>query len=104
LAFVNFRGVRAGTQVSNVFTVAKLLPLFLVAGAGVFYLVVGHRLSPATSPVADTNAWLKALLLLVFGYGGFESALTPMGEARNPRRDVAFALFFALIICTVLYT
>src|SRR5205809_3115885 len=27
LAFVNYRGVRAGAQVSNVFTVAKLVPL-----------------------------------------------------------------------------
>jgi amino acid transporter len=42
--------------------------------------------------------------LLVFAYGGFETALTPMGEAKNPQRDVAFALFAALIVCTLLYT
>jgi amino acid transporter len=44
------------------------------------------------------------MLLLVFAYGGFEAALTPMSEAKNPRRDVAFALFAALFTCTVLYT
>ncbi len=105
LAFINLRGVRAGAQVSNVFTVAKLLSLFAVAIAGVFYLSAGHAVAPvAAAIVVPTSAWIKALLLLVFAYGGFESALTPMAEARNPRRDVTFALFSALMVCTVLYT
>ena len=104
LAAVNLRGVRGGTQVSNIFTVAKLVPLFVVAIAGVFYLIAGHRVAPPMVTVTGASSWIKALLLLVFAYGGFESALTPMSEARNPRRDVAFALFSALIICAVLYT
>lgn len=102
LALINLRGVRAGTQVSNIFTVAKLLPLFGVAIAGLFYLAAGHRVT--AMPVAGGNgAWLKAVLLLVFAYGGFESALTPMSEAKDPRRDAAFGLFTALITCTALY-
>ena len=32
LTFINYRGVRASTQVSNIFTVAKLVPL--VSGRG----------------------------------------------------------------------
>src|SRR5215469_9782263 len=44
------------------------------------------------------------MLLLLFAYGGYEAALNPMGEARDPRRDVAFALFAALVIVTVLYS
>jgi len=43
-------------------------------------------------------------LLLVFAYGGFESALTPAAEVKNPRKDVAFALLSALALCTLLYT
>jgi amino acid transporter len=43
------------------------------------------------------------MLLLVFAYGGFETALAPMSEAKNPRRDAPFALFTALLLCTVLY-
>ena len=102
LAIVNLRGVRAGTQVSNVTTLAKLVPLIVVAIAGVVYLLAGHRL-PVTPGATDTQAWLKAMLLLIFAYGGFEAALTPMAEAKNPQRDVAFGLFIALITCTVLY-
>ena len=104
LALVNYRGVRAGAQVSNAFTVAKLVPLAIVIIAGMFYLLRGHQnVSPLPSP-RDAGAWLKAMLLLVFAYGGFETALTPMAEAKDPRRDTVFALFTALIICTILYT
>jgi amino acid transporter len=54
------------------------------------------------TPGADS--WLKAMLLLLFAYGGYEAALNPMGEARDPRRDVAFALFAALAMVTLLYS
>ena len=104
LTLINYRGVRGSTRVSNVFTVAKLVPLFLVAIAGAFYMAAGHRASPILPAAAGVSAWLKAGLLLVFAYGGFETALTPLGEAKNPQRDVAFALFTSLITCTVLYT
>jgi amino acid transporter len=104
LTLINYRGVRASTLVSNVFTVAKLVPLFLVAIVGSIYLAMGHRAISVLPTGVGADAWLKACLLLVFAYGGFETALTPLGEARNPRRDAAFALFLSLITCTVLYT
>lgn len=103
LALVNYRGVRAGTQVNNLFTVAKLLPLTLVAVSGVVYLLTAHPV-PRAAEVAGTQDWLKAMLLLAFAYGGFETALAPMSEAKNPRRDVVFGLFAALATCTLLYT
>jgi amino acid transporter len=103
LAAVNYRGVGAGTLVSNVTVVAKLAALALVCAAGVAWISVHAAvLSPTVNPSADD--WLKAMLLLLFAYGGYEAALNPMGEARNPRRDVTFALFAALAIVTVLYS
>ena len=103
LAVVNFRGVRAGAQVSNITTLAKLIPLVVVSIAGVFFLLTRHRLPMMSAAAASAHAWLKALLLLVFAYGGFEAALTPMGEAKDPKRDVAFGLFVSLLTCTALY-
>ena len=104
LTLINYRGVRASTHVSNVFTVAKLVPLFVVAIAGAFYLMAGHGVTTLLTMRADRSAWQKAALLLVFAYGGFETALTPLSEAKDPRRDAVFALFTGLITCTVLYT
>src|SRR5271155_787775 len=104
LAFINIRGVRAGAQVSNLFTAAKLVPLFAVIVLGLFVLQHHHWVI-ASAPVASPGAsqWLKSMLLLVFAYGGFETALAPMSEAKDPRRDAPFALFTALVVCTVLY-
>ena len=104
LAFINIRGVRAGAQVSNLFTAAKLVPLIFVIALGLLALQ-RHHWNIATAPVGPVNMsqWLKAMLLLVFAYGGFETALAPMSEAKNPRRDAPFALFTALVVCTALY-
>jgi amino acid transporter len=57
-------------------------------------------------PVAEPTSlvWLDAILLLVFAYGGFEAALVPLGEAKNPQRDAPFALLLCLMTCTVVYT
>jgi APA family basic amino acid/polyamine antiporter len=105
VAAVNYRGVTAGTRMSNIFTVAKLLPLVFLTLAGLVY--IAFRSGPAPehhfAPVS-TASWMQALLLLVFAYGGFEGALIPLAEARNPRRDAPIALFTALGLCVVLYT
>src|SRR5579863_3060276 len=104
LTFINIRGVRGDAQVSNLFTAAKLVPLFAVIVLGLVVLYHNHW-AVATAPLAspNTNQWLKAMLLLVFAYGGFETALAPMGEAKNPRRDAPFAIFIALLLCTGVY-
>ncbi|HTT00741.1 MAG TPA: APC family permease [Steroidobacteraceae bacterium] len=103
LAFVNYRGVGAGAIVSNVSAVAKLLPLATICMVGVAYLLT-HSGVATSAPRAETDRWLTAVLLLVFAYGGFESALSPMGEAQDPRRDAVFALFVGLATVAVLYT
>jgi basic amino acid/polyamine antiporter, APA family len=104
LAFINVRGVRAGSQVSNLFTAAKLIPLGAVIVLGLFVLAREHWQIVSAPPVSpDASEWMKAVLLLVFAYGGFETALAPMSEAKDPRRDAPFALFMAVLVCTVMY-
>jgi len=102
LALINLRGARQGTAVSNVFTVAKILPLLMVISAGAA-LTIFHPAPWGAGGPMPASAWMKALVLLIFAYGGFESALAPMSEAKNPARDAAFALFVALIACTAIY-
>jgi basic amino acid/polyamine antiporter, APA family len=106
LAAVNIRGAAAGAGLSNVFAISKLTPLaiFIVAG-GAFLMFGSHTASfTAMSPKGGIQPWLEAVLILVFAYGGYESALVPMAEAKDPKRDAPFALFASLIICIVVYT
>jgi APA family basic amino acid/polyamine antiporter len=104
LAAINYRGVQAGTKVSNLFTAAKLLALILFIVIGGAYLLAHHQPLHITFRPSGTGPRLDAFLLLVFAYGGFEGALLPMGEAKDPRRDAPFALAVALLTCAVVCT
>lgn len=103
LAVANYRGVASGTLVSNVTVVAKLIPLALLCAVGL-YFIAGHASVAQPPPAAGADGWLRAMLLMFFAYGGYEAALIPAGEARDPRRDAVFALFVALLLVAFVYT
>ena len=96
---INIRGVREAAWSVNLFTIAKLLPLGLVIVLGLFLL---DRDVLAAQRVADPS-WTEAILLLVFAYGGFESAAIAAGETRRPRQDTAFALVLAMASIATIY-
>jgi amino acid transporter len=105
LALVNVRGVEGGALWSNLFTVAKLLPLGLLLGAGAIFLLSREGLAAAApAPPATAADWLRASLLIAFAYGGYDGAMMAMGEAKDPRRDAPFALLVALVFLAALYT
>jgi amino acid transporter len=96
---INVRGVRMAAWTTNVFTIAKLLPLLLLIALG---------LPQISSAVFATQAverpdWREAVLLLVFAYGGFESMVIAASETRKPREDTGPALVAAGAIVTVIY-
>lgn len=105
LVVANYRGVRGGVWTSTTFAVTKLAPLAIFVVAGLWAIASGEGAhAPARATDAGAGSWLEAILLLVFAYGGFESALLPLGEARDPRRDAPLALFTALGLCALIYT
>src|SRR5215831_12615628 len=71
LAAINFRGVKAGTHVSNFFTVVKLASLGLVMLAGAYYLWSTHPAVPNLAVTPSGSDWARAIVLLIFAYGGF---------------------------------
>ena len=104
LAAINIRGVKAGAHVSTFFTIAKLGSLAFVCAVGVFYLVsTSHRSVPQFAAAPGATQWARAIVLIIFAYGGFEAALISAGEAKDPRRDIPFGLFAGLITCAVIY-
>lgn len=104
LAAVNYCGVSGGNALSNFFTVTKVLLLALFIAGGLLALAVhpNIRVTAAAVPLTATNCF-QALLLMVYAYGGFESALIASGEASDPRKDAPFALLVAIVTATVLY-
>ena len=101
---VNLLGVGLGAHLSSAFTIAKIAPLLLFAAAGLLYGFAHPAVSPANQHVATAADWFDALLVLIFAYGGFEGALVPMSEARDPRRDIPFAMVVSFLSVTLIYT
>ena len=103
LTVVNVRGIRISTEVSNFFTVSKLVPLIVFVLGGCLFLLSRGSPLPAIPESHDSNAWLNSILLVIFAYTGFEAALIPTGETKNPDRDAPFAILAALLVCTPIY-
>jgi len=100
LGWVNVRGVRQGTAVNGVATVAKLLPLLLLLVVGAFAIDSSNLAMPEAP---STDALARTSVLLIFAFAGIESALVPSGEVRDVARTVPRAIFMAMIGITLLY-
>ncbi len=97
---VNLRGVQLGVRLNSIATVAKLLPLLLVAVGGLFF-INPDNLRIAAMPVAGDVA--RTSLLLIFAFAGIECALVPSGEVRDTARTVPRAIALAMVGITLLY-
>ena len=99
-SLVNLQGVTLGVRLNSIATVAKLLPLLLVAIGGLFFIDTDNLRvvsMPAAGDVARTS------LLLIFAFAGIECALVPSGEVRDTARTVPRAIALAMVGITVLY-
>src|SRR6266496_70680 len=65
LALINILGVRQGASVSNIFTVAKILPLLMVVAAGAA-LTIFRPVPLGAGGAIPGSVWLKAMVLLFF--------------------------------------
>ena len=100
MAWVNVRGVKQGTRLVEITTVSKLVPLLLFVAVGAFF-VRGSNLAIESLPSA--SAFGVTTVTLIFAFAGVESALVPSGEVKEPHRTVPRALFFAILLITLLY-
>ena len=96
---INVRGVKQGASTSNLLVAAKLVPLLVFVGVGLFFLRPGNF----TSWSSGHGHWLRPVLLLIFAFGGFDNAVLPASEMRDPSKDTPFALLAGMAVVTVVY-
>jgi basic amino acid/polyamine antiporter, APA family len=87
-------------RLNTIVTVAKLLPLLLIAVAGAFFVRAENLQVAAWPPAGD---FARMSLILVFAFAGIEVALIPSGEVRDPERTVPRGIAMAMIGATILY-
>lgn len=100
LTGINIVGVKSAARTGVALVVAKLLPLLLFVGIGVFHADWSLALALGPPPLGNLG---EAALLLLFAYAGFENIPAAAGEYRNPRRDVPFALLTMITLVTLIY-
>jgi basic amino acid/polyamine antiporter, APA family len=99
-AAVNILGVERGARLNTGLTIAKMLPLLLLIGAGIFAIAPGN-LAVGERPELTTLA--RSSILLIFAFAGIESALVPSGEVKDAARTVPRAILIAMAATTILY-
>jgi APA family basic amino acid/polyamine antiporter len=99
-SIVNLRGVTLGVRLNSIATVAKLLPLLMVAIGGAFFIDPDNLRVATMPPAADVA---RTSLLLIFAFAGIECALVPSGEVRDTARTVPRAIALAMVGITLLY-
>ena len=102
LAWPNLAGTRQGMRFVGGLTVLKFLPLVAVVAVGAAWLEPS-AFPIATTPLPGYTAFGTAALLVIYAFVGWESAVVPAAEARNPARDMPRALVLAMIMVTALY-
>lgn len=100
LTLINVVGVRNAALFSDVSTIAKLIPIALFIGAGFFFL---NRQNFAFTVQPSLGDFSQSVLLLIYAFTGFEMAMIPAGEVRDPRRSVPFAILTSLGVVAVVY-
>ena len=102
LTWPNVIGTKQGMRTIGVLTVLKFLPLLLLIAIGLPWL------APSAFPVASTPMPSMidigtTALLVVYAFVGWEAAVVPAGETRNPARDMPRALLLAIATVTLIY-
>jgi APA family basic amino acid/polyamine antiporter len=100
LAASNIVGVRRSMAVVFVFSAMKLAPLILLVLVGLSQVQPGLLLE---SGLPEISTFGETVLVLLYAFVGFESAVVLAGEARNPRQDIPRALTITVLTITVFY-
>jgi amino acid transporter len=97
---LNYTGVRRGMSAINVLTFLKAVPLVGVALLGLWLFADSI---PSPGPPPPMGALEGAALIVLYAFVGFETAVLPAGEMRDPRRTLSRAMIVTLGMIILLY-
>ena len=100
LAAMNVIGVKSGIRVFIFNTIAKLVPLLALLGAGILVINFEYLKITEWPSLSSLGA---GTLVLFYAFTGAEAALSASGEIKNPSKTVPRGLFFGLGGLLLLY-
>ena len=98
-AAINIAGVRKSIGVLTGLSVLKSVPLFAAAIAAIALTVPW----PTPGPVPTLTEFEAGLLIVFYAFVGFESAVIPAGETKDPSKNLPRAILITIGVTTLLY-
>lgn len=98
-AVVNVAGVRKSIGLLTGLSVLKSLPLFAAAIAAIALTYPW----PAPAPAPTLTHFEAGLLIVLYAFVGFESAVIPAGETKDPSNVLPRAILFTIAVTILLY-
>lgn len=99
-AWLNITSIKQGMGAILAISIFKFVPLLVFVFVGLTY-VRPEMFAGAELPPIGTLG--EAALLVFYAFVGFEGALIPAGESKDPKRDVPRALLATALLGTMLY-
>jgi amino acid transporter len=100
ITWIIYVGMKESRRSTNVMVILKLAIILLVMVAGCFYVNTANWTPFLPNGVSGVLLGTSAVF---FSYIGFDAISTTAEECQNPQRDLPKAMFYSLIICTVIY-
>ena len=97
---VVYVGIQESRMASNLMVLLKLAVVVMVIVVGFTQVNFSNWTPFAPHGIPGV---LKGVSAVFFAYIGFDAISTTAEECKNPQRDLPRAMFYTLIICTVLY-
>ncbi len=97
------RGVKESVRVNTAMVVLKLGIVIVFIVVGSFYVKTSNYTAHGGFAPNGFKGIGMAAALIFFAYIGFDAVSTASEEAKDPKRDMPFAIIASLVICTVVY-
>jgi APA family basic amino acid/polyamine antiporter len=101
LTAVNYRGIRVGATVQNLFTSLKVLGLALLIGGA--FLAPAHNVAPSPAPAFSLSQFGVAMIAGLWAYNGWFAISLVAGEVRNPQRNLPLSLIIGVTTVIGIY-
>ena len=98
-AAVNIAGVRRSIGLLTGLALLKAVPLFIAAVAAIALTYPW----PGPTPAPNVTEFEAGLLIVLYAFVGFENAVIPAGETKNPSSNLPRAIFLTIGLTTLLY-
>jgi APA family basic amino acid/polyamine antiporter len=100
ITWIIYVGIKESRRTTNAMVILKMAIILLVMIAGCFYVNTSNWTPFLPNGIGGVLTGTSAVF---FSYIGFDAISTTAEECRNPQRDLPRAMFYSLIICTVVY-